>query len=498
MLGGTAWALDMEPGADALRGIEAQALARSSVLHAEDLRADLAVLQRAYETLHPGLYRYQTSNQVRRLFAQADSFFAQDRTLGEAFLTLTRLTAAVRCGHSYPNFFNQPKPIAEALFAGKDKLPFQFRWLAKRMVVTAESGGTGLLRGTEILAIDGVETGKILSTLLPLARADGRNDAKRVAYLEVNGNERYHAFDVLYPLVFPPKGDAFSLQVRRPGHREREEVKVAAIDLVQRRRSGGEAKEPTADEPRWTRQEEGGVCVIRMPTWALYDSKWDYRAWTEELFQDLVQRHVPDLVLDLRENEGGLDAGNSFLAHLIDQPLRLPRYLRYVRYQRVPDDLNPVLDTWDRSFRDWGQAAAGPLRNGFYRLTKWDDAGGDDLIQPLTPLYRGRVWVLVGAVNSSATFQFALAVKENRLGRLVGQPTGGNRRGINGGAFFFVRLPRTQIEVDLPLVARFPERPQPDAGVVPDILVSPSAAAVAEGRDVELDRVRLLIRRKHL
>jgi C-terminal processing protease CtpA/Prc len=103
--------------------------------------------------------------------------------------------------------------------------------------------------------------------------------------------------------------------------------------------------------------------------------------------------------------------------------------------------------------------------------------------------------VLVGAVNSSATFQFALAVKQSGLGRLVGQPTGGNRRGINGGAFFFVRLPRTGLEVDLPLVAGFPATPQPDEGVTPDVLVTPNVADIASGRDAELATVRAWIAR---
>ena len=67
----------------------------------------------------------------------------------------------------------------------------------------------------------------------------------------------------------------------------------------------------------------------------------------------------------------------------------------------------------------------------------------------MAPRYTGRVWVLVGADNSSATFEFAQVVQRNRLATLVGQPTGGNQRGINGGAFFFVRLPKSGIELDL-------------------------------------------------
>jgi C-terminal processing protease CtpA/Prc len=162
----------------------------------------------------------------------------------------------------------------------------------------------------------------------------------------------------------------------------------------------------------------------------------------------------------------------------------LAQYRRFVRYRAVPPDLNQYLDTWDKSFRDWGAAAREPKNDsGFYRLTKWDDDSTGAVVQPRGKRFRGRVVVLVDGSNSSATFQFASAVQQARLGQLVGAPTGGNRRGINGSAFFFVRLPRSHIEVDLPLVAEFPTSPQPDAGLIPDILVRPTRSDIAKGRD---------------
>jgi C-terminal processing protease CtpA/Prc len=91
--------------------------------------------------------------------------------------------------------------------------------------------------------------------------------------------------------------------------------------------------------------------------------------------------------------------------------------------------------------------------------------------------------VLVDAVCSSATFQFALAIKQNGMAALVGESTGGNRRGINGGAYFFIRLPATGLEVDLPIIGYFPPEPQPDAGVLPDVPVMPSVTDIARGRD---------------
>ena len=192
-----------------------------------------------------------------------------------------------------------------------------------------------------------------------------------------------------------------------------------------------------------------------------------------------------------------MDAGDAILAHVIDTPLALPLYRRFVRYRSVPSDLRPVLRTWDAGFYDWGPAADGPDENGFYRLRKWDaDTSGARVVLPRAPRFTGRVWVLVGPVNSSATFQFALAVKRTRVGTLVGSTTGGNLRGTNGSAFFFVRLPKTGLEVDLPLVAAMSPNAERDAGVEPDIATRVTVADIARGVDVDLNAVLSRIRRR--
>ena len=126
------------------------------------------------------------------------------------------------------------------------------------------------------------------------------------------------------------------------------------------------------------------------------------------------------------------------------------------------------------------------------------------MIAPRGRRFEGRVVVLIGAANSSATFQFAQVVKENRLATLVGQTTGGNQRGINGGAFFFVTLPNSRIEVDLPLVGNFmgdarpvgTRNPVPRDSrlrVNPDIPVTPSIDDIARGVDSELHAALALL-----
>lgn len=65
--------------------------------------------------------------------------------------------------------------------------------------------------------------------------------------------------------------------------------------------------------------------------------------------------------------------------------------------------------------------------------------------------------------------------------------TGGNRRGINSGAFFFLRLPQSGLEADVPLIGRFPATPQPDAGLAPDVAAADTVADIAASRDRVLE-----------
>jgi C-terminal processing protease CtpA/Prc len=459
------------------------------VIPAADLRADAAILRRAYETLHPGLYRYRSKAEIDAAFAQLDHEFSQDRTLADAYLAIARLTTVVQCGHTYPNFFNQGEEVEQALLK-RPRVPFEFRWLDRRMVVTRSYADLpGLKPGAEILSIDGRPVAEILDGLMAYSRADGANDTKRRSNLEVQGYGRYEAFDVYFPLVFPrDETRPFALQVRSYPGGKVQSLLVPAMSAAQRIVAEGA---PRGDSNPWSYSEvAAGVGLLRMPTWALYNSKWAWESYLDQLFAELSSKGTADLIIDLRANEGGLGVGDRILAHLSTRGLPAEPIVRKTRYRKVPEDLRPYLETWDRTFYDWGDSAV-ELGDGFYRLTQYDNDPGGSVVKALAPRYQGRVWVLIGAVNSSATFEFASALQREQLGTLVGQATGGNQRGITGGAFFFLRLPRTGIEVDVPLIGQFPisDRPLPDAGLEPDVHVEPRLEDIASGRDTELAEV---------
>ena len=111
---------------------------------------------------------------------------------------------------------------------------------------------------------------------------------------------------------------------------------------------------------------------------------------------------------------------------------------RLVRYRKVPDDLIPYLDTWDRSFRDWGSSAVdlsqpwptAPPGVPYLKLLRYDDDATGDVIKPMGRRFDGKVLVLIDATNSSATFQFAQNIQVHHLGALIGQCTGGQAKRV--------------------------------------------------------------------
>lgn len=462
---------------------------------AQQLQEDFAVLKRAYTELHPGLYRYNTKPQMDASFDALQAELSHDLTLREAYLAFSTFLAKVKCGHSYANFFNQPEAIAAELFRNQDRVPFYFRWIDRRMIVTRSfSPEKRVQPGTEVLAINGTPVATILDRLMTIARADGSNDAKRVNSLEVTGTGKYETFDVYFPLLFKPAGPRMELQIREPLSGKTETLTVEALTYEQRLApiQAEEKERQGGDAPLWQLSfPDPHTAYLRMPTWALYNSKWDWKGFLDQGFEQMAQKKTATLILDLRGNEGGLSVGDVILSKLASQDLPPDPLKRLVRYRKAPDDLAPYLDTWDPSFKDWGEAAV-DLKDGFYTLKKYDNGERGSVIKASGSPFKGRTYVLVDASNSSATFEFAQAVQQNRLGTLVGQPTGGNQRGINGGAFFFLRLPNSKIEIDLPLIGLYAMGERPDAGLQPDVHVPPSVKDIAKGVDTELEAVKAL------
>ncbi|MGB4858580.1 MAG: S41 family peptidase [Dokdonella sp.] len=450
-----------------------------ATLTAKQAVGELKLLQRVFTELHPGLYRYITAEQLDAEFARAGAEVANGVDAVQMYRIASRLAAAVRCGHTWTNPLNQSDAMQTSL-AALPLLPVHVRLNGDRLLVTASSD-SAIRSNDEILDIDGRSSAELVAELLPYLRADGSSDGKRRS--QIDSTFDGGATDRLLPLLHPPADGHYQLRLRDPRGVERNAA--VAATTIKARESALLAAGVVPESDAWQLRIDGRVATLTLPTFSFWRDDFDWKSFLDRSFDALAARHIERLVIDLRKNEGGDDAiGDALLSHLIVRPHTFPAPRAESAYERVPYRLARYLDTWDFDFFDrTGKVVRGSGRNWVLR-----EQPADRVIVPVARPYRGRVVALVGPRMSSAGYMIARDLKATATATLVGQTTGGNLRGLNGGQLAWITLPYSGVAVDIPLIAWMPKTAQPDHGVDPDIAVVTHLRDVIAGRDVERER----------
>lgn len=465
-------------------------------IKSKDLLEDLALLKRAYTQMHPGLFRYLTPETLDQTFKETAAYFQKDRDLKEAYLAFSRLSAKVKCGHTYANFYNQMGTTQKVLFEQPDKVPFTFKFIQNIMVI--EYGLTGqnkLARGQEIMAINGVETSEIIATLLQYVKADGINDQKRMYELQLTGYGKYEAFDIFFPLLFPPKEGQYELTLKAPKTQELSTITVKAIKRSQRleRLNATSDVSITSIDDLWNFELlDKNLAYMQMGSFAVWQMEKSWKGFLKDNFKQLEKENIPNLIIDVRGNEGGLtEVVQELSKYLLKKPVKTSPNEQRVKYQTIPEDLAAFGGSWDPTYKDFTKMIAEQKED--YYLLKTDTP---DNLPASSKAYKGQVFLLIDAANSSATHTLATLAKQYELATLVGQETGASQRGINGGYIFFLNLPNSKVEMDIPLIGYFATTPKPAGGTEPDILVELSIEDFINHVDVEVKTVQELIQSK--
>jgi C-terminal processing protease CtpA/Prc len=466
-----------------------------TILKSADLLADFEIARKSYEQMHPGLYKYQSKETIDKAFEAAKAAFSKDQTLAVAYFNFHKLTSSFKCGHAYPNFFNQEDALKKEVFEKTNCLPFHFKLVDDRMLVV-RSNDSKIKDGTEILKINGVKVSKILATILPIVRADGSNDGKRKNLLE-NGKEYFGYFDIFYPMFFPLKKEEFTLETFDLKAKKKEKVSLAAVNHAQRDKAI-KAKYVDAQYIKYKFEWlDSETAVMTINDFSNFDKKAQYDSFYVAALNEYTLKKGQNLIIDVRKNEGG---NGSEMIKLI--PFLAQKPTEYLELQntwqmlKIDASLKPYVDNKRWAFPWFSQSEKGYNKT---EMGQWKGKGADkpQIIMPSNERFTGKIFLLSSPTNSSATYMMVETFKKHNLATIVGQTTGGNQRGVTAGALFFILLPNSKVEVDVPLIGTDLgiAKTLPDAGISPDIYIKPNILDVINGVDTEIEAVKKLIKK---
>lgn len=461
------------------------------LLSVEELQEDFEVVKTAIQQVHPGLYRYNDSAEVQQHLAQLKSELMVPRTYAEAFLSFGKFAASIQCDHTFASLWNQEAIINALIHRQADKFPFTFQWIEGRMIVLYNaSEAEQLKQGTEILTIDGIPVKEILARMLPYIPADGATLHNKIRKAEVEGFIfRYNAFDALYPLLFPIKAKRLQLSIQELGNAHSSEVSVSTLKREERAEIllNRYPDFPDSPEKLWSyRIIEGEIGYLQIGSFDTDNFKNNWRQTLKEAFRTFEKAKVKNLVLDIRENQGGLDdAGGELLKYMMRKPCTSEAFEGRTRFLNFPEEVKPHIKTWDYWFYDLSTSRY----NKKGRYYAFPEEYSDEVYKSTSKSFKGNMFLLCSAKNVSGAFYLTRTFRTCEVGKIVGQETGGNQNGLNGGSILFLKPPNSRINIDMPIMGMFSDKKMPNKGIEPDIKVKKTVEAVVNGVDIELETV---------
>lgn len=412
----------------------------------EAAREDLAVAREALERIHPGYVRFADRADLDAVWARLEAEARDGADLTELYLGLSELLADIRCDHTKAEL---PSAVEASRETDPVYLPFRFELFDGRMFVDAVGEAVPLVRGEEVLALDGDPVAERLASAREFMPVDGFTDHVRDVQLANSGEFLGSGFDQFDALLNPDDSEVV--------------VDVRGLDGAVRRetltRIGFAEFRSLRGETRWRNFSDEGsvtldrpaedVAVLNVETFVNYRTPVSPNRVFSPIFQQLNEEGVETLIVDLRRNGGGsTDAMQGLLSHLTrDTPVQVLTQILVNTYDF--DGLRTYIDTWDPAALNPDPSLFTPRPDGRFEVS----ARADTQLVPFERAehaFRGRVIILTSRANASGATQLIGVLRDQDHVTLVGEETGGTQEGPTAGIIWFVELPNSGIVVRVP------------------------------------------------
>lgn len=455
-------------------------LLAQATLTVQQATQDAAALRRLLYKMHPAPFAYTPKDTLDALLA------ALPRTNGptiEALVFEKRVRALlgrIGCGHTYAQpgrkrIRHAPKKVAVLplrVFSDGTRL-----WVRQYM----DSTGTAIPSGAEIVQMGDHPLSAALHQIRGHNPSDGYNQTFGIQLL--NGGlltmtlwRKYFPADTLVKVVWRSHPDSALRQTMLRAtpiskwRKENVEKKDSTLRILY------STRKKTQYFYRHPQRPEVGVLVIK-------GFKGDGQKLYRRTFRHLRREHVPNLVIDVRDNLGGsFPACLSLIRHVVDTPFRVGMSRKALRTWRH----------FDRPLLQGAQRILFFLVSDVFSFTpRWANKGRIYYRLSQKPARRnhfgGRVFILQNGWSFSASSLFsAYAQAKSPRVQVIGQESGGGARTNNGLQIPAFRLRHLDLKVHIPQAnMQYNLGPDKGHGVMPDYPTHYTIENVLKGQDLE-------------
>lgn len=478
-----------------------KAQAQPLVLTKEQALQDFKWLRFALEYVHPRLYKYEDKKTVDARF---DSLNKQIKTKisGLDFLALvSKANAAVHCGHLYT--IPQGKLSEEIL--EKKVLPFHIKVLGDKLYLMNDCSHTNIPDGSQILSINGKSVEQIINLILPGIATDGFIQTRKFRLMERYFYSAFHGFDLYYQL-YVDRSKVFKVEYVNYGSSQSKTVTVDGVSLAER--TSLLMKKFGIDEMAWFKDPSPQFEMDRQHDFAIltvsrsfYDKTIDpeFNSFIKEAFDSLKKKKVRNLILDLRDNEGGDEHQQmELMSYLYSKPFKLYQniYLSHLDFRPLKSIITER-DTSNLLFNNEDEYMRRINDHLWINNYEYDD----NLIlrEPSENVFTGQLYVLMNGLSFSSAADLIADLKKTTNAVFIGEESGGAFEGPTGGSTIAIQLPNSKIMVRISpnIHTGYMYQKHPvGRGVLPTHVIDYTIRDVIEKKDLEMELAKDLILKK--
>ncbi|MBB3696501.1 hypothetical protein KMW28_24270 [Flammeovirga yaeyamensis] len=478
----------------------------NKTLSKNQVEEDLIILRKGLEKIHSSLYQYISKSELDALFEEASKFDGDKVQLQDFYKTISFIAASVKCQHTIAT------PSDHLIYKMQKKgkfFPLRIFWEfdpVRAYVIFDFSNEANLPPGAELLSINGKSIQSIYDEMLPYFPSDGHILSNKHSRFQVGVDFQFW----YYLLMERPDNFLVELSNEGDGIFTKNYEAVTFKEWTKNYKKYLSQKDPTvrkytdyySDNEKLDRKApirysylSDSIALLKVFNFDDYDK---FNTIIPEAFESFERNQVKHLIIDVKYNGGGNDIlGRKLFSYLIQEPTP---YFDSLYSSSGISDTTFLFTHTDKNVEwyNYTLPLVDKMNDGRF-ATKPSVNEGLKIQQPSKNNFKGKVYILMNGRSASTTSEFLAATHYNQLATFIGEESGGDYHGGNGGDFAKLKLPNSEILIHLPLtnyVMNSKEKRFIGRGTLPDYPIKLNIDEFLEMKDQELEEALRLIRHR--